>query len=128
MLKIQARLTAPALSWRRRYSRYLLGSMSRFFRNHWRQPGLLQRLVFSEIAMKPLILCTAILGIVFVPAAAKAKGCIKGAIVGGVAGHLAGHGKVGVVAGCIIGRHEANKRNAGRTDQKAPPSVQDNRI
>jgi len=79
--------------------------------------------------MKPLILCTAILGIAFVPAAAEAKGCIKGAIVGGVAGHVAGHGKVGVVAGCIIGRHEANKRNAGRTDQKGPPSAsQDNRI
>jgi len=78
--------------------------------------------------MKSLILCTAILGIAFTPAAAEAKGCIKGAIVGGVAGHLAGHGKVGAVAGCIIGRHEANKRNAGRTDQKAPPSAQDNRI
>ena len=80
--------------------------------------------------MKPLILCTAILGLAFAPAAAAvAKGCIKGAIVGGVAGHLAGHGKVGAVAGCIIGRHEANKQNAHRTDQKAPPSAsQDNRI
>jgi uncharacterized protein YcfJ len=79
--------------------------------------------------MKPLILCTAILGIALAPAAAEAKGCIKGAIVGGVAGHLAGHGKVGAVAGCIIGRHAANKQNAHRTDQKAPPSAsQDNRI
>jgi len=71
---------------------------------------------------------TAILGIAFVPAAAEAKGCIKGAVVGGVAGHLAGHGKVGAVAGRIIGRHEANKRNAGRIEQKAPPSAQGNRI
>jgi len=78
--------------------------------------------------MKPLILCTVILGIAFVSAAAEAKGCIKGAVVGGVAGHLAGHGKVGAVAGCIIGRHEANKRNAGRIEQKAPPSAQGNRI
>ncbi len=79
--------------------------------------------------MKLLILFTAILGIAIAPAAAEAKGCIKGAVVGGVAGHLAGHGKVGVVAGCIIGRHEANKQNAPRTDQKAPPSAsQDNRI
>ena len=54
--------------------------------------------------MKPLILGAAILGIVFVPVAAEAKGCIKGAIVGGIAGHMAGHGKVGAVAGCIIGR------------------------
>ena len=73
--------------------------------------------------MKPLILCTAILGIAFAPAAAEAKGCIKGAIVGGVAGHLAGHGKVGAVAGCIIGHHEANKPDAQGNDQKARPST-----
>jgi hypothetical protein len=48
--------------------------------------------------MKPLILAVAILGVVFAPAAADAKGCIKGAIVGGVAGHVAGHGKLGAVA------------------------------
>jgi uncharacterized protein YcfJ len=79
--------------------------------------------------MKLLIFCTAILGLAFAPAAAEAKGCIKGAVVGGVAGHFAGHGKVGAVAGCIIGRHEANKQNAHKTDQKAPPpSSQDNRI
>jgi uncharacterized protein YcfJ len=75
--------------------------------------------------MKPLIICTAVLGIAFAPAAAEAKGCIKGAIVGGIAGHMAGHGKVGVVAGCIIGRHEANKRDANRTDQKASPGRDD---
>jgi uncharacterized protein YcfJ len=78
--------------------------------------------------MKPLILCTAILGIALFSAAAEAKGCIKGAIVGGVAGHLAGHGKVGIVAGCIIGHHEANKQDANRTDRKAAPTPQDNRI
>ena len=42
---------------------------------------------------------------------ASAKGCIKGAVVGGVAGHYAGHhGFLGAAAGCVIGRHEANKR------------------
>lgn len=42
---------------------------------------------------------------------ASAKGCIKGAVVGGVAGHYAGHhGLMGAAAGCVIGRHEANKR------------------
>lgn len=42
---------------------------------------------------------------------ASAKGCIKGAIVGGVAGHYAGHhGLMGAAAGCVVGRHEANKR------------------
>jgi uncharacterized protein YcfJ len=79
--------------------------------------------------MKLLILCTAILGIALAPTAAEAKGCIKGAIVGGIAGHLAGHGKVGAVAGCVIGHHEANKQDAPKTDQKAPPSTpQDRRI
>jgi uncharacterized protein YcfJ len=77
--------------------------------------------------MKPLILCTAILGIALAPAA-EAKGCIKDAIVGGIAGHMAGHGKVGAVAGCIIGHHEANKHDARKTDQKAPPSAQGDRI
>ena len=78
--------------------------------------------------MKPLFLYAAILGIALAPAAAEAKGCIKGAIVGGVAGHLAGHGKVGAVAGCIIGHHEANKRDAQRADPKAAPSNPDNHI
>jgi uncharacterized protein YcfJ len=79
--------------------------------------------------MKTLILCTAVLGIAFAPVAAEAKGCIKGAVVGGIAGHMAGHGKVGIVAGCIIGRHEANKRDADKTDQKtSPSSARDDRI
>jgi uncharacterized protein YcfJ len=79
--------------------------------------------------MKSLVLCTAILGMVCAPVAVEAKGCIKGAIVGGLAGHLAGHGKVGAVAGCIIGHHEANKREIDRTDQRAPsPALRDNHI
>jgi hypothetical protein len=49
---------------------------------------------------------------------ASAKGCIKGAVVGGVAGHYAGHhGWLGAAAGCVIGRHEANKR---AREQNAP--------
>ena len=77
--------------------------------------------------MKPLILAVAVLGIAFAPAAV-AKGCIKGAIVGGVAGHVAGHGKLGAVAGCVIGHHEANKRDAQRNDPRTPPPSRDNRI
>ena len=43
-------------------------------------------------------------------APADAAGCLKGALVGGVAGHYAGHhGVLGATAGCLIGRHEANK-------------------
>ena len=42
---------------------------------------------------------------------ADAKGCIKGALVGGVAGHYTvHHGWLGAAAGCVIGRHEANRR------------------
>ena len=78
--------------------------------------------------MKPLIPASVILCMSFAPAAAEAKGCIRGAVVGGLAGHMAGHGKVGVVAGCIIGRHEANKRDAEKTDQRPPSTARDNRI
>jgi hypothetical protein len=53
-------------------------------------------------------------------APADAKGCLKGALVGGVAGHFVGHhGLLGAAAGCIIGRHEANK--ASRNDRNAQP-------
>jgi hypothetical protein len=40
----------------------------------------------------------------------SAAGCLKGAAIGGVAGHYVGHhGLLGAGAGCLIGRHEANK-------------------
>jgi uncharacterized protein YcfJ len=78
--------------------------------------------------MKTLVICIAALGLAF-STAAEAKGCIKGAIVGGIAGHFAGHGKIGAVAGCVIGRHEANKADAERADRKQPISPsRDNRI
>ena len=47
------------------------------------------------------------------PAPAEAAGCLKGAAVGGVAGHYVGHhGWLGAAAGCLVGRHQANKRMA----------------
>jgi len=47
--------------------------------------------------------------------AASAKGCLKGAAVGGVAGHVAGsHGVLGAAAGCAVGRHRANKKDAAQ--------------
>lgn len=52
---------------------------------------------------------------------AEAKGCIKGAIVGGVAGHMAGHGKLGAVAGCAIGHHEATKAEANKSSAERSP-------
>jgi uncharacterized protein YcfJ len=82
--------------------------------------------------MKNLVLCTAVAGLLLSSVAAEAKGCIKGAIIGGIAGHYAGHGKVGVVAGCVIGRHEANKADAERMQrsqqQHQQPSNQSGRI
>jgi hypothetical protein len=80
----------------------------------------------KETAMKTLIICVAALGIAFSTATAEAKGCIKGAIVGGVAGHLAGHGVVGAAAGCVIGRHEANKAAAERTQRRSSSGTVNN--
>lgn len=64
--------------------------------------------------MKKILLCTAVAVLSLSSVAAEAKGCLKGALIGGIAGHYAGHGKVGMVAGCVIGRHEANKADAER--------------
>jgi hypothetical protein len=58
------------------------------------------------------------LGFVMTTVAADAKGCIKGAVVGGIAGHAAHHGLVGAAAGCVIGHHEANKKE---TAPQNPP-------
>jgi hypothetical protein len=58
--------------------------------------------------------------VVLTAAPAEAKGCIKGAMVGGVAGHVAGHhGFLGAAAGCVIGRHEANRRARQENNQEA---------
>ena len=68
--------------------------------------------------MKALIGCAAILFALATFTSAEAKGCLKGAAVGGVAGHFAGHhGVLGAAAGCVVGRHEANKRDRMQTNQ-----------
>jgi hypothetical protein len=56
---------------------------------------------------------------------AQAKGCIKGALIGGTAGHFAGHhGLLGAAAGCVIGRHEANRqRQLKRQHQNSQTST-----
>jgi hypothetical protein len=65
--------------------------------------------------MKILVGCTAIVVVLAGITSAEAKGCLKGAVVGGVAGHYAAHhGVLGAAAGCVIGRHEANKRDRDR--------------
>jgi uncharacterized protein YcfJ len=83
--------------------------------------------------MKRFLFAAAIAAMSLSSVTAEAKGCIKGAIIGGVAGHYAGHGKVGVVAGCVIGRHEANKADAERaasqhSQPQQRPANNDNRI
>jgi hypothetical protein len=69
--------------------------------------------------MKTFLGCAALaLAIGWVSASADAKGCLKGAAVGGVAGHVAGHhGFLGAAAGCVIGRHEANKKEKKNVNQ-----------
>jgi uncharacterized protein YcfJ len=59
-----------------------------------------------------VITAAAVLGITALaslPAPANAAGCLKGALIGGVAGHFAGHGILGAGAGCLVGRHYANR-------------------
>jgi outer membrane lipoprotein SlyB len=68
--------------------------------------------------MKAIIGCAAILFAFATVQPVEAKGCLRGAAVGGAAGHLAGHhGILGAAAGCVIGRHEANKRDRMHTNQ-----------
>lgn len=53
----------------------------------------------------------ALLSTIALPGSADAAGCLKGAVVGGAAGHFAGHhGVLGAGAGCLVGRHQANKK------------------
>ena len=61
----------------------------------------------------------------YVPQFASAKGCLKGAAVGGVGGHVAGgHGLVGAAAGCVVGRHMANKKDKQQQTSQAQPTPQ----
>lgn len=82
--------------------------------------------------MKILFVATGALALLFgglTPA--QAAGCLKGAAVGGVAGHVAGHhGVLGAAAGCVVGRHNANKsareaQQARTTDTNVSPSTTD---
>jgi len=73
--------------------------------------------------MKSIVIAAGLLValIGFSAAPADAAGCLKGALVGDVAGHYAGHhGVLGATAGCLIGRHEANKhaREQAPQDQR----------
>ena len=71
--------------------------------------------------MKHVIFVIAlVIGLSFISSTVEAKGCLKGAAVSGVGGHLAGgHGRVGAGAGCLIGRHMANKKAQQEATQLA---------
>ena len=76
--------------------------------------------------MKSIIAFTGLaISILAMSGPADAKGCLKGAIVGGAVGHYtAHHGLLGAAAGCLIGRHEAAKRE--REPEQARPPVDAN--
>jgi hypothetical protein len=101
-------------------------SLGRSRRNETSAPALVTET--RGLTMKPLVISAALLGMVAMPVAAEAKGCIRGAIVGGIAGHVAGHGKLGAIAGCVIGHHEANKQDANKVNPKTQPAGSDSRI
>jgi hypothetical protein len=91
-------------------------------RNNPRWRKFTPRQFTLEAKMKTVIGCATIFLTLATITSADAKGCIKGALVGGTAGHFAGHhGVLGAAAGCVIGRHEANKRaklQRHQTDQR----------
>jgi hypothetical protein len=71
--------------------------------------------------MKLTLICAAAVLALASAAPAQAKGCLKGALIGATAGHYAGHhGVLGAAAGCVIGRHEANKRARMERQRVAP--------
>jgi hypothetical protein len=63
-----------------------------------------------------LVAAAAVLAVVGLSSGpSEAAGCVKGAVIGGVAGHFVGHhGLLGAGAGCLIGRHEAYRRDRDR--------------
>ena len=62
--------------------------------------------------MKALLVLTLSLGLLVPVSSASAKGCLTGAADGAVAGHP---GAAGAAAGCVIGHHEAEKKQKAQT-------------
>jgi hypothetical protein len=81
-------------------------------------------------AMKTSVALLAVAMLTLAAGSAEAKGCIKGAVVGGVAGHYTGHhGLLGAAAGCVYGRHEANKRaQQQQTQGQGQPPADPNKL
>jgi len=75
----------------------------------------------ENLAMKTMIVAAAAIlaavGLSSGPANAN-DGCVKGAVIGGVVGHVAGHhGLLGAGAGCLVGRHESDRRDNRNWDR-----------
>jgi len=71
--------------------------------------------------MRKILAVVSIFCLSLVSGAASAKGCAAGAAVGGAAGHVAGkHGLIGAAAGCAVGRHKANKKDAAQAQTSQP--------
>ena len=71
--------------------------------------------------IKRVFAITMLAAMAVVPQLASAKGCLKGAAVGGVGGHVAGgHGVLGAAAGCVVGRHMANKKDKQQGTEVKP--------
>ena len=71
--------------------------------------------------IKNICVFTLLTAIAVVPQLASAKGCLKGAAIGGVGGHVAGgHGLLGAAAGCVVGRHMANKKDKQKGTEVQP--------
>jgi hypothetical protein len=91
----------------------------RLLRHRWRKyPRWCGR--GGEAQMKSIvaIAVAAMIAVAAVPGSVQAAGCLKGAAVGGVAGHFVGHhGLIGAGIGCVVGRHNANKRAAEHPEQ-----------
>ena len=67
--------------------------------------------------MRKVVFVLAIVCLPFICGVANANGCVAGAAVGGGAGHVAGkHGLIGAAAGCAVGRHRANKKDAAKAE------------
>src|ERR1700752_534077 len=70
-----------------------------------------------RVTLVPAALALAVTAVWLSPTPVSAAGCLKGAVIGGAAGHYAGHhGVLGAGAGCLIGRHEANKHARERAE------------
>lgn len=71
--------------------------------------------------IKRIFAITVLAAMAVVPQLASAKGCLKGAAIGGVGGHVAGgHGLLGAAAGCVVGRHMANKKDKQQGTEVRP--------